>query len=464
MKIKYFPLALATALCTVAFAPSALAADDDVALIRALEQRLLAAEDKLQDSEATIRAQRDLLRNSAMPAVSQGSGLDAFFSKLEVGGHLTASYVYAGENPRQNTKGTGSPAPVGSQPLCMFNCNHNTFTLDAVKLEIGKSLDGPGTAGFQLDFLFGQNAAILDAYTAGLSGYTTARGGSDTDFFIQEAYVAYDLNGTELTFGKFETLLGFEVLDSPANPNISHGILFTKAIPLFHTGLLASGEINENLGWAAGVTNGFDNAIDLNDNKGLLAQIRYGAGPLATSVQAYYGADNASVSTGAVVNGTTRHGSKDDALIIDLVSTYTASDDLNFWLNIDWGEQEDLSEIGGGFETAQWWGVAVGSAIDLSDKLSLALRGEYFVDENGYRLGFGPTTGAKTDMNAYSLTGTLGYALTSNLSARMEVRYDRLDASGSIDEVFPTGNTLGASPNMEEDGVTGYFEVSYSFD
>ena len=47
--------------------------------------------------------------------------------------------------------------------------------------------------------------------------------------------------------GKFDTLLGYEVIDIVANKQVTQGVLFTYAIPLYHTGLLASSKFNEDV-------------------------------------------------------------------------------------------------------------------------------------------------------------------------------------------------------------------------
>ena len=177
-----------------------------------------------------------------------GAGGESFWDSLTIGGHLAASYGY---------NFGGGDAAGSNNVLCQFNCAQNQFKVDAIKLEIGKPSDGPGTAGFQFDLLFGQNADI----SRGLS--PTASGGAfgDDDFsvFVQQAYLEYNWDGTLIKFGNWETLLGYELIDSNDNPNISHGILFTWAIPLYHTGVLLSGDLSEGMGWALGFSNGFNN-------------------------------------------------------------------------------------------------------------------------------------------------------------------------------------------------------------
>ena len=62
-------------------------------------------------------------------------------------------------------------------------------------------------------------------------------------FDIQEAYISARiplLDGPVVKVGKFVTLLGSEVIESPNNLNYSRGYLFTLAIPLTTTGGLVS--------------------------------------------------------------------------------------------------------------------------------------------------------------------------------------------------------------------------------
>ncbi len=437
---------LVTALAIGVFGSTAALADGlEDARMQALEERLLALEDKLEASERTIEAQEDLLKSQAAPAVSQGSGLDSFFESLEVGGHITTSYLYNFNAP---PNGAG-----GGQPLCQFNCNQNEFKLDAAKIDIGKPAANPGEAGFQLDLLYGQNADISRALSP------TATGGSfgDDDFstFVQQAYVSYNWDGVELKMGKFETLLGWEVLDSYKNYNVTHGILFTWAIPLYHTGIMAGGSLGENVGWNLGFVNGFNNPVETNDNKGVLGLISLTEDPFFVSLSGYYGADALQGTMGDP-------GSADSQLILDLVATYTPNDDLTFWLNADYGDQEDGGPTGG---DADWWGIAVGTNVTLTEKLSFAVRGEYFSDEDDFR-GIPDGLGApvfKDDFEAYSLTGTLKYALTDHLTVRGELRYDKADddrIGGNGGDIFPDDSSSG----FEDDEVFGIVEVSYVFD
>jgi hypothetical protein len=474
--------------------PSAGAEGDSTATdarIKAMEQRLLVLEDKVAEKDEVIERQRSMLEQGAPAAVGQGSeeggGLDAFLRGLEVGGFVTSSYVYNFNNPSHNGGGANSDGlTLASAPqvLCQFNCGHNEFTLDAAMFSIGKAAEEPGQAGFQLDLLFGQNASILRSLSTDVNrgpGPTTVNAGggpggshdffsgtSDFDLFVQEGYVSYNYRGALLKFGKFETLMGAEVLDSHKNANISHGLLFTWAIPLFHTGLLASGGFGDDdvrFGWAAGVTNGFNNSTDSSDNKGLIGQLSMETGPFFGSISTFHGTleEQIPLTSGTPVGAMV--GDNDPLTqIYDLVLQLKPSDQLRLWLNADYG-LTDRNDVGTG--SARFWGASTGVAFDITEKLFMALRGEYFNDENDSRFGFGPTLfgpGRVKDTTAVSATATVGYRLTDHLMARLELRHDDADtdARGGLDpRPFPEDrNLLGG----ESQATYGIFEVSYVFD
>ena len=58
--------------------------------------------------------------------------------------------------------------------------------------------------------------------------------------------------------GKFVTLLGYEVIESPSNLNYSRGYLFGLAIPLTTTGGLVSYSFSDQLSAQAGLVLGWD--------------------------------------------------------------------------------------------------------------------------------------------------------------------------------------------------------------
>jgi hypothetical protein len=414
----------ATLLCFAPLLARADAAAD--ARLAAMEQRMNQLEDKLAASEKTIAEQQELLNTQATPAVGAGSEevveeIDVFLSRVDVAGYVSASYVYNANNPSN---------PIYAQALNQFNLDHNTFNLDDADIDLSMPADAPGRAGFQIDLNFGDNAGILGGYRFNTPGYA-----SDNFVEVEQMNVSYNWDDVVFKFGKFDTLLGYEVIDITANKQVTQGVLFTYAIPLYHTGLLASSKINEEFGWALGVVNGWNNATDLNDNKGVIGQINFASGPFFTALSSYYGSDGNTGFTGQTVESF----NTDRALVLDWVGSFKATDTISLWSEINWSYQDDVEFVSGPFAgrelNAHWYGAMLGGAWQATDKLYLSARGEIMRDSDGYRIAAG------NDVTAYTLTGTLGYNLTSNLLARLEVRYDDLDSDPQSDTnaFFPQG-------------------------
>ncbi len=437
------------------------------ARLAAMEQRMTQLEDKLATSEQTIAEQAELLKTQATPAVGAGEvveEIDVFLSRVDVAGYVSASYVYNANNPDN---------PIYAQALNQFNLNHNQFNLDAAAIEFSMPADAPGRAGFVLDINFGNNAQILGG-TFPVAGTQPTSGGflSDNQVEVEQMNVSYNWNDVVFKAGKFDTLLGYEVIDIAANKQVTQGVLFTYAIPLYHTGLLASSKFNEEWGWALGVVNGWGNAnsgaSDVNDNKGLLGQINLTTGAFTTALSTYYGSDG---STGFAVDQSVPDIQDDPALVIDWVGSVKATDALAFFWEANWSYQDDVNFAGAGAVpspwagrelNAHWYGGMLGTSFQVTDALYLSARGEILRDSKGYRITAGE------DVTAYTLTGTVGYQLTDNLLARFEVRYDDLHANTTtqVESFFPQGGCAGFN-----DGICGssrdlqyIANVAYVFD
>jgi hypothetical protein len=456
-RFRVVSLALALQLAMV---PSAFASPEDDR-VRVLEDRLRALEDRLNQSEAVIESQRAVLGERGKADVGQGSTIDAFFQTVEVNGHIAASYAYNFNEPEVNG---------GAQALNQFNLNDNELSLDAIKLELGKKAAEPGTAGFQLDLLLGRNAGIFNGGASIFDPVSLGEAASDTELFVQEGYLSYNLGGIELKAGKFETPLGFEVIDSNDNPNVTQGLLFTFLIPLFHTGLLAGGNLNEQLSWQLGVTNGFNNTRELGDNKGLLGRLAFTSGPIFAAYNVYYG--TLGETRTSTTSGLTVGDDEVDTLINDFIFQVTPSDSFTTWLNVDYGKTErraDSSPFTDLGTDPTFFGAALGAKVKFSDKLYLAARGEFVNDDNSSRFGplFGTTVGSPgtidfDEIDIYTATITLGYQFNSNLLARLELRQDKVDCD--------TTDGTNCAPFIERSGggtqksEFGIIELVYSFD
>lgn len=230
---------------------------------------------------------------------------------------------------------------------------------------------------------------------------------TDTEKFdLQEAYLSYKLPvgaGLTLKGGKFVTLLGYEVIESPNNLNFSRGFLFSFAIPLTHVGLLASYPLTDTLSVTAGPVLGWDVATDRNGAPSGLGQI------------AFTGVEDLTTSVNFIV-GPEKTGDQENLRwVVDLVASYTGIPGVTLGANLDVGAEEDAAAGGG---SATWWGIAAYAAYDWTEKLRTAVRLEYFDDADGFRTGFGSSLGL------FSATATLQYRIWRGLVGRLEYRHD----------------------------------------
>src|SRR5207247_9827888 len=78
-----------------------------------------------------------------------------------------------------------------------------------------------------------------------------------SDFAIRRAYVALRMpfgNGIDWKIGVFDSIIGYESVESPNNPNYTRS--FGHSIePQTHTGVLASYRWNDNVSFSAGIAN-----------------------------------------------------------------------------------------------------------------------------------------------------------------------------------------------------------------
>jgi len=119
------------------------------------------------------------------------------------------------------------------------------FNLNVVQLTLDKPLDeSEWASGYHVDLWFGPDANALATQNGGA---TTAFVGRD--FAIRQAYVALRSpvgNGIEWKVGVFDTIIGYESVAAPANPNYTRSYGQTIE-PQTHTGVLASYRFNDNI-------------------------------------------------------------------------------------------------------------------------------------------------------------------------------------------------------------------------
>jgi hypothetical protein len=339
------------------------------------------------------------------PAVpSLGQVMEA--TGISVNGYIDTSYTYL-SGTGKFTSGTANR---------VFDTERSSFNINALDLTLS-ALPQEGFGGM-VNLTAGSDAKVI------ASAGTTA-----DDFDVTQAYVHFAKGSLMVIGGKYVTLSGAEVIKSPANLNFSRSILFGYAIPFAHTGVRAyftpgGSAVSPDGKWTfiAGVNNGWDvqsesqqgSAVDGSQAVGKTLEL--GAnGNLTKSIAlaaVYYGGNE---SAGAFETG--------KRSLLDLVATFTVTDNLSFILNYDKAEQ-DKALTGG--NKAKWDGLAGYVNYKLSDTWRVAFRTESFDDKDGFRTGVNVGTGGQKWKES---TVTLANTPSKNVELRAELRTDSSNVS-----------------------------------
>ncbi|MGB5371614.1 MAG: porin [Flavobacteriaceae bacterium] len=221
---------------------------------------------------------------------------------------------------------------------------------------------------------------------------------SNTGDIINQLYVYWNVSDkVKLTFGNFNTFLGYEVISPVANFNYSTSYLFSYG-PFSHTGLRADFDLGSD--WTAMLA--VMNPTDLTEfnTEGLYT---YGA-------QLGYSGQFLNLIYGKQGLGS------ENLFQIDYTGGFDVTDTFFLGLNASYQDTD-----GSGFT-----GVAVYPQLTTSENFAIGLRGEYFA-ENGFFGALGATDAAG-DASVIAITLT-GSATIGDLIIKPELRLD----SGSED-------------------------------
>src|SRR6266478_6159273 len=192
-------------------------------------------------------------------------------------------------------------------------------------------------------------------------------------FDLEEAYGSYKVplgSGLTVKAGKFVTLLGYEVIESPNNLNFSRSFLFGLAIPFTHTGGLLSYSFTDWFSVTAGVVEGWDVSDDNNSSPAYTGQ--FAVTPLK----------DLSTALNWIVGPEQNSNNTRQRWVTDLTATYAGFKNLTLGANVDVAGEERVPALVATRQDgdASWWGWALYAAYDWTDKLRSAIRFEFFDD------------------------------------------------------------------------------------
>jgi hypothetical protein len=361
-----------------------------------------------------------------------------FLGQVELSGYVSGAYIY------DFSRGTraGVPSTIAGR---LYDSGNNEFTPNKFKLTLEKPIDFNPTnwnAGFRADLIAGKDAQVI--HSTGLFS------GESID--LEQAYVNFNIpvgNGLKVLFGKHVTMMGVEVVEEVANPNLSIGNQFMYVENTTETGVLVAYKWSDKFETDLCMINGWDQVTDVNASKTWMGRIVFT--PDADTTLAFLGdggceepADNRDWRTGADI-------------VLNRNKLFT--DKLNAWVQLDYGHEDNAPLADGSGTTtanADWYAAGLWLTYDFTDKVELAFRTDYLSDKDGVRTpssGTVPVTGPVTFTEApkelISETLTLNLKPVSNLQVRPEIRYDHSSASQAF--------------NGKQDQVTGSIGLAYLF-
>ncbi|MCH2172567.1 porin, partial [Myxococcota bacterium] len=372
-----------------------------------LEDSLQATQDELNTAQDTVQEQQMVIERSGLDEERSGlSALSSFLNETEFGGVAAASYNINFRNP----EGTGvglSPAagtPGSNTSLGAWNQNNN-FQVDQLHFSMANAATADSRAGFGVDIIYGQ--------TTGANAGTA--GGTDNPQIVQAyaSYLAPIGGGIEIKGGRWDTIIGAEVVYVGQNYNITRGITWNMQ-PVSHNGLMLSGDLGSNLSWSAAVANSYSQGagsngnLDANGGKNGIFGLAWDGGTMGLNVAYMYSTDPIDGATVTPFINNTPTNVDDSSHMVDVIASWNPSDNLGVYVNFDYlkTDQPGAGEI-------STKGLAAASRLAISDTTGIAARFEYLSQDV-----------AGTETTWYTVTGTVDHALTDNLTARAEIRWD----------------------------------------
>lgn len=359
-------------------------------------------------------------------------------SSTTLSGYVDTSAHWNPGTGNQNLPGyTPNSAPGGKKA--------DGFNLDVIELTLNKPVgDGEWGAGYNVTMAVGPDAV----------GYNNSFGSAASDLSLKDTYVELKApigNGLDLKLGTFTEILGYEVFETPNNPNYTRSYgYFTEPTAL--TGALATYQISPVITVQGGIANTWSAGLN---SRAFAPVVPAGVSPKAESFKTYMGsiALTAPESMGFLAGSTLFGGiiSGYDAFSpggVLKTSSYVGGTVKTPIKNLTVGFAEDYVALGqnaldgtshgSGYQFAS----AVYLALAATEKLTFNTRADYFTQSTylpAAEAAIAPGTGMAS--RAFALTETVQYNLWKNVVTRLEFRWDHaLDASSpfstGLDNVF----------------------------
>lgn len=361
---------------------------------------------------------------AAVGAISLSSAVQAEETQMNVVNAMTSGTTISGYISTAFSYDLNTAVDGVDRADILGSGKANGFALDVVNLTIEKPLDeSEWAAGYKAELLFGPDAV----------GYNpSALGNFDSDFAVKQAYVNLRTpvgNGIEWKMGVFDTIIGYEAFNYPANPNYTRSLGWSIE-PTQHTGLLASYQISDIVSVVGGIAettvpiiNDRPSYTGANSTKDQFNLCYMGA--IAVTAPEDMGVLAGSTVYGGIIYG--RYGGGADGG--NQTSWYTGAtiatgvEGLSVGAAFDYLDQQDTNIPGVGVDSGSIWVAGIYASYQATEKLSLHARGEYGRQNGAYD----PNDADETSANHWEGTLTAQYDLWQNVISRLELRWDNVN-------------------------------------
>jgi hypothetical protein len=357
---------------------------------------------------------------SLVQAEEKASAIMTALSSTTISGYVDTSAHW--------DTGTGNANPPG---FVYNKGKQDGFNLNAVNLRLDKPLDeAQWAAGYRVDLLLGPNANIIGTQSSGI--------GTGSDFAITQAYVALRApvgNGLDFKMGVFDTIVGYESYHSGNNPNYTRSYGNTIE-PTTHTGVLATYQLSEMFGLAAGIANTYGPTINGRANPPKAESYKTYMGAIAFTAPESMGFMQGSTLYFGVINGFNPGIAGTESLFYIGGTLATPVKGLKLGASFDYAGSGGDSLAG---ESPYVNATALYASFQATEKLSFHTRAEYASTDVP---GLIATARGPEGDKVFALTGTLQYDLWKNVLSRLELRWDH---SASGDQAYGGDTRAGHS-------------------
>ena len=411
---------------------------------------------------------------------------------LQLSGAAEASFTQNFNNPGTNVNS-----------LRVFDTQATSFVPQVAQFMVERPANPEGSALDRVGFRSRVNYGAQSRFSRARTNYQP--GTDNTELDVHELYAEYILpvgNGLKFQFGKINTLIGLEVINSWENPNWSRSWTFGLAQAFTETGIRVTYPFASWATMAVGLVNGWDNIEDNNRGKTvtwnlnltpheMFGIIFYGGyGPEQSNGNAIFG----NAAAGSCVNFTLGCDPSAKRLVVGSLITFKPTSSDTLIIEPYYGNESNASGIraaNGHEPNARWNALLAYYTHDFNDQtqpnaFSLRIRGEIFEDAGGARtcvgganfnggsnscaqfpgaIGFVPggglfntATGGGVVQTLWGITSTLQWKPAPPLIVRAEFRYDKSDKNSFV-RGTPNGTGLDGVNNQQTVG----FSVVYLF-